>query len=75
MSMDSVAEGEEPECLVIDDQAITLFCVAGTLNALGESSIGKLGGLEAIREVEIRIASQIRSEGVAKPFKFVVIDY
>ena len=42
--MDSIKEGEEPGCLVVDDQAMLLFCVMGTLSSLDISCIGKLSG-------------------------------
>ena len=55
MSMEFVADGEEPECLCVDDQGFNLVCIMGTLNALGETCIGKLSGQEAVNAVNVRI--------------------
>lgn len=54
LTMESIDEGKEPDCLVVDDQAMLLFCVMGTLNVLNINCIGKLSGKEALECVKKR---------------------
>jgi hypothetical protein len=61
MSMGSVREGNEPQCLVVDDQALPLFCIMGTLHTMNKTSIGKLSGPEAIEAVKVRVEQQLKS--------------
>ena len=55
MTMESVLEGNEPQILVVDDQAIALICMMGTIENLGETTIGKLSGTEALSVVQRRL--------------------
>ena len=75
MSMCSVQEGCEPQCLVVDDQALPLFCIMGTLDALHMTSIGKLSGSEAVQVVKVRVEQQLSTNGRTLPLELIVIDY
>ena len=57
--MDEVQDGEEPECLVVDDIGFNLFCIMGTLTKLEQTCIGKLSGQSAVDAVKVRIEKQL----------------
>lgn len=75
MTMSGVESGAEPECLVVDDMVHNLFCLQLTLNGVGVVSIGQTNGYDAVKLVKERIALQLSSGGLTRPFQFIVLDY